>query len=81
MKLSKGTVINVYNIRVSEGNDMEVPELIQITIGEVICNSTTDSDASDYEGDEVELEVVMRELGEYMYTNHSYALAYDWDWD
>ena len=81
MKLSKGTIINVFNIRCVANPDLDVPALIQVTLGETICNSSanSDSDASDYEGDEVDLEVVMRELGEYMFVNHPYANIYDFD--
>jgi hypothetical protein len=81
MKLSKGTIINVFNIRCVSNPDLDVPALIQVTLGETICNSgaDSDSDASDYEGDEVDMDVAMRELGEYMFANHPYANIYDFD--
>ena len=81
MKLSKGTIINVFNIKCVSNPDLDVPALIQIILGETICNSgaDSDSDASDYEGDEVDLNVVIRELGEYMFANHTYANIYDFD--
>ena len=79
MKFSKGVVANVYNIKLKEGVDMEAPELIQVTVGETICNSSadSDSDASDYD-DKIELVAILCELDEYISKNHSYILSYDW---
>ena len=65
------TRILIWMYRTYSGDFREKPSAIQ--------GADSDSDASDYEGDEVDLDVVMRELGEYMFANHPYANIYDFD--
>lgn len=81
MKLKKGTIINVFNIRCVDNPDLDVPALIQVTLGETICNSgvDSDSDASDYEGDEVDLDIAIKELSDYIFSNYPYISIYDFD--
>ena len=83
MSYLKGTVVNVYDFKLVEGCDMEAPELMQVIVGETICNFFPEIDFGDSDGSDiieyvVELDDIIRELEEYMSNNYPYILSYEW---